>query len=304
VGTEKRERQKANRQLRLEELAKVEKQRKTRKRLIFVVGGVAIAVLLALGFSIFGGDDDGEAQSTTTVASGDAVDPSATTAAGGTTVPGETTVPGDTSVPVTTETPAPTVPGASVTGDTPCPPADGSAERTVSFENAPPMCIDETKTYTAQIETNVGPLTVELDAAAAPVTVNNFVTLARYHYFDGIVCHRAIPGFVVQCGDPEGTGSGGPGYEFEDELPEAGAYEIGSLAMANAGPNTNGSQFFLITGEQGASLPPDYSLFGQVTDGLDTTLPALDALGNSDPSSNGVPPAGLIQIESVTITES
>ena len=127
------------------------------------------------------------------------------------------------------------------------------------------------------------------------------MTLARYRYFDGISCHRIIPGFVAQCGDPTGTGTGGPGYEFADELPQAGEYQIGSLAMANAGPDTNGSQFFIITGPQGASLPPDYSLFGMVTEGLDTTLPALDAVGNPD---GGVPPLEEVIIESVTITES
>jgi peptidylprolyl isomerase/peptidyl-prolyl cis-trans isomerase B (cyclophilin B) len=166
------------------------------------------------------------------------------------------------------------------------------------------MCIDETKSYTAEIETNVGSMTVELDATKAPNTVNNFVVLARYHYFDGIVCHRAIPGFVVQCGDPDGTGTGGPGYEFGDELPGEGEYVIGSLAMANSGPDTNGSQFFIITGDDGVALPADYTLFGQVTEGLDTTVVALDALGNPDPAAGGVPPLGLIQIAGVTITES
>ncbi|HUG00156.1 MAG TPA: peptidylprolyl isomerase, partial [Ilumatobacter sp.] len=116
--------------------------------------------------------------------------------------------------------------------------------------------------------------------------------------------HRIIPGFMAQCGDPTGTGSGGPGYAFEDELPEAGEYQIGSIAMANSGPNTNGSQFFIISGAQGTSLPPDYTLFGTVTEGLDTTLPALDAVGNPSPTANGVPPLTPVDIESITITES
>ena len=164
------------------------------------------------------------------------------------------------------------------------------------------MCIDPTKTYTAEVVTTQGALTIELDAEQAPMTVNNFVFLARYRYFDGTPCHRIIPNFVAQCGDPTGTGTGGPGYEFDDELPEAGEYQIGSVAMANSGPNTNGSQFFIITGEDGAALPPQYSLFGQVTDGLDTTVPALDAVGN--PENNGVPPLEEVLIETVTITES
>lgn len=182
-----------------------------------------------------------------------------------------------------------------------CPAADGSSEQQREFTAYPPTCIDVTKSYTAEIVTNKGSLTVELYADTAPLAVNSFVTLARFHYFDGISCHRIIPDFVAQCGDPTGSGSGGPGYSFEDELPEAGEYQIGSLAMANAGPDTNGSQFFVITGEQGVALSPAYTLFGMVTDGLDTTVPALDAAGNPD---GGVPPLEEVTIESVTITES
>uniref|UniRef100_UPI00261F1332 peptidylprolyl isomerase n=2 Tax=Ferrimicrobium sp. TaxID=2926050 RepID=UPI00261F1332 len=106
-----------------------------------------------------------------------------------------------------------------------------------------------------------------------------FVFLARYHYFDGIDFHRIIPGFVVQGGDPTGTGAGGPGYQFRDELPNAGEYRRGSLAMANAGPNTNGSQFFIISGPSGISLPPLYSLFGQLVDG-DDVVARLDSAGS------------------------
>jgi cyclophilin family peptidyl-prolyl cis-trans isomerase len=95
------------------------------------------------------------------------------------------------------------------------------------------------------------------------------VFLARQGYYDGVIFHRIIQGFVCQGGDPTGTGTGGPGYRFEDELPGPGAYEVGSVAMANAGPNTNGSQFFIVSGPSGTGLPPNYSLFGQVTAGLD-----------------------------------
>jgi peptidylprolyl isomerase len=126
------------------------------------------------------------------------------------------------------------------------------------------MCIDPTKRYSAEIVTSLGALTVALDAAAAPKTVNNFVFLARYHYYDGVIFHRIIRGFMCQGGDPTGTGRGGPGYRFDDELPQPGRYEIGSLAMANAGPNTNGSQFFIVSGQSGVRLPPQYSLFGKV----------------------------------------
>lgn len=146
--------------------------------------------------------------------------------------------------------------------------------------------------------TTKGSLTIALDPVAAPMTVNNFVFLARYHYFEGIGFHRVIPGFMLQGGDPKGTGSGGPGYRFADELPKAGRYELGSLAMANAGPDTNGSQFFVISGPQGIRLPPLYSLFGKVVKGLDVVA-AIDAIG----SGSGKPKEA-ITITSVTITES
>ena len=126
--------------------------------------------------------------------------------------------------------------------------------------------------------TSHGTMVINLDPLAAPRAVNSFVFLARYHYFDGIVFHRIIPGFVLQGGDPTGTGTGGPGYRFDDELPTAGRYKVGSLAMANAGPNTNGSQFFVISGPDGVRLPPLYSLFGEVVTGTEV-IEAIDAVG-------------------------
>ena len=182
-----------------------------------------------------------------------------------------------------------------------CPATDGSSEQQTEFDEYPPTCIDVTKTYTAEIETNFGPIVAELDPSIAPLTVNSFVVLARYHYFDDTECHRAIPDFVVQCGDPTATGTGGPGYRFPDELPGPSEYQIGSLAMANSGPDTNGSQFFIITGDNGAALPPQYSLFGEVVEGLETTVADLNAVAN--PDDNGVPPLEEIIIESVTIVE-
>jgi cyclophilin family peptidyl-prolyl cis-trans isomerase len=181
---------------------------------------------------------------------------------------------------------------------TDCPAADGSSPRRRHFEGPPPMCIDPARTYTAEMVTSKGTMKIALDAVAAPKTVNNFVVLARYHYFDGIPFHRVIPGFVLQGGDPEGTGRGGPGYQFEDELPRAGRYEIGSVAMANAGPDTNGSQFFVISGPDGVRLPPKYSLFGKVVTGLDVVA-AIDAVGTPGAGR----PKETVTIESVTITE-
>jgi cyclophilin family peptidyl-prolyl cis-trans isomerase len=159
------------------------------------------------------------------------------------------------------------------------------------------MCIDPAKTYTATMVTSKGTMTIALDPIGAPKTVNNFVVLARYHYYDGVGFHRVIPGFMLQGGDPDGTGRGGPGYRFDDELPKPGRYEVGSLAMANAGPNTNGSQFFIVSGSSGVGLPPQYSLFGKVVAGLDVVA-AIDAVGSA-----GGAPKEKVTIESVTISE-
>ncbi|MCU1461621.1 MAG: peptidylprolyl isomerase [Acidimicrobiales bacterium] len=206
---------------------------------------------------------------------------------------------GTTTVTPTTASQAPpTVASATITGDTPCPQANGSSARTVKFAKPPPMCVDPSKTYTATMETDAGTITIVLDPKKAPKTANNFVVLARYHYFDGIVFHRVIPGFVVQGGDPAGTGSGGPGYMFADELPKAGDYKVGSLAMANSGANTNGSQFFIITGDQGVALPPSYSLFGQVTAGMDV-VKKIEADGDTSGT-----PKTLHHMVKVTIAES
>jgi cyclophilin family peptidyl-prolyl cis-trans isomerase len=181
---------------------------------------------------------------------------------------------------------------------TECPPADGSAPKKQRFDGPPPMCIDPSKRYTAMMSTTKGDMTIALDPVAAPNTVNNFVVLARFHYFDGINFHRIIPGFVLQGGDPQGDGRGGPGYKFADELPPAGRYELGSLAMANAGPDTNGSQFFVISGDSGIRLPPQYSLFGKVVKGLDVVAD-IESVGTQSGK-----PTETVTINSVMITES
>jgi len=180
-----------------------------------------------------------------------------------------------------------------------CAPADGSAAQQREFAAGPPMCLENGKSYRATFETNHGTFTILLRPDIAPNTVNSFVNLARYHYFDGTTCHRAIMGFVVQCGDPTATGTGGPGYEFDDELALIEPYRIGSIAMANAGPNTQGSQFFIITGDNGAALPPQYTLFGQVDDDDLAVVVALDAVSNP---ADG-PPLQPIDIVRVTIIE-
>jgi cyclophilin family peptidyl-prolyl cis-trans isomerase len=168
---------------------------------------------------------------------------------------------------------------------------------TKQFDTEPEMAIDPERRYTATMTTSKGTIVIELDPQAAPRTVNSFVFLARQNFYDGVIFHRIIPGFVLQGGDPEGTGRGGPGYRFADELPKAGRYQIGSLAMANAGPNTNGSQFFIISGPDGAALPPQYSLFGAVVSGGDV-VSAIDAVG----TRSGAPTEEVV-IESVVIEE-
>jgi cyclophilin family peptidyl-prolyl cis-trans isomerase len=177
----------------------------------------------------------------------------------------------------------------------PFPALDGSAPSTKQFDQAPEFGIDTSKRYTATMETSLGTIVIALDAVNAPKTVNNFVFLAGYHYYDGVVFHRIINGFVCQGGDPTATGRGGPGYRFDDE-PVKQRYQIGSLAMANAGPNTNGSQFFLISGPSGANLPPQYNHFGQVVKGLEI----VDAMQRVDTDRNDRPREDVV-IHSVTI---
>ncbi|HEY2332019.1 MAG TPA: peptidylprolyl isomerase [Acidimicrobiales bacterium] len=150
-----------------------------------------------------------------------------------------------------------------------CPATDGSSPRTTHFDAPPPMCIDPAKRYTALMSTSIGELTIALDAVAAPKTVNNFVFLANEKFYDGTVFHRVINDFMVQGGDPKGTGSGGPGYKFEDETKgNPHRHKVGTLSMANAGPNTNGSQFF-ITHVVTDWLDGKHTVFGQVTKGQD-----------------------------------
>jgi cyclophilin family peptidyl-prolyl cis-trans isomerase len=279
VGTSKRERQKKNREARREQVTRRQQQGKARKR-GSQVGVVVLLVVALVGFVfVTGNNSNTDVSETETESTQETVDTTQDTVAAQASMPFEY-------------------------GTSACPPIDGSAEQRREFTDSHQLCIDPAKTYVATFDTTQGSFSVRLLSDRAPGTVNNFVSLARWKYFDGTKCHRVIEDFVVQCGDPTATGTGGPGYSFADELPQAGEYKIGSLAMANSGPNTNGSQFFVITGNSGASLPPSYSLFGEVVDGLDTAVKAMGALFNPDPAANGVPPAGDIVLKSVTISES
>ncbi|MEE8470805.1 MAG: peptidylprolyl isomerase [Dehalococcoidia bacterium] len=144
------------------------------------------------------------------------------------------------------------------------------------YSKPPPTTIDTSKQYTASVETAKGNLVLRLFAADVPTTVNNFVFLAREGFYDGVTFHRVIPGFMVQGGDPTGTGSGGPGYKFADEFSHH-THGAGTLSMANAGPNTNGSQFFITFAPQ-PHLDGKHSVFGELTEGMDV----LESLVNGD----------------------
>ena len=167
------------------------------------------------------------------------------------------------------------------------------------FSSPPSMSIDPSKHYAATIDTSMGTMKADLFASEAPATVNNFVFLARQGFYDGVTFHRVINNFMIQTGDPTGTGTGGPGYRFNDE-PVSRKYVRGTLAMANAGPNTNGSQFFIV--QKDYPLPPNYTIFGQLSDGLDVldkiaTTPTGPGKGGPDT------PRTPITINSIKIDE-
>jgi cyclophilin family peptidyl-prolyl cis-trans isomerase len=156
------------------------------------------------------------------------------------------------------------------------------------------MAIDANKTYKATLDTNKGSFEITFFPKEAPKTVNNFVCLAKAGFYDNTIIHRVVPGFVIQGGDPEGTGRGGPGYRFEDE-PVQRPYNRGIVAMANAGPNTNGSQFFVCL--DNVNLPPAYTIFGEVTSGMDT----VDKIAAVQ--INGSSPVEPVTVSKVTISE-
>jgi cyclophilin family peptidyl-prolyl cis-trans isomerase len=298
----------------MSELQRAQQQRRRRTRTIpIIVGAAALAVLLAFVTGTFGGSSKKTSSSTSTTPS-TSTGPSTTL---GATADSAGVGPGlvaraAPAVSAACNTPAS---GAAGTGATaasgqavsivpapahvPFPNLNGTSPRYTKFSSAPPFCINAAKTYTASVQTDIGTFTVELLPKYAPVTVNNFVFLSGYHYFDGITFHRVIPGFMIQGGDPTASGSGGPGYSFKDELPSASsAYGTGAVAMANSGANTNGSQFFVVVPGGGAQLAPSYSVFGQVTSGMNIVEKI-----NSDGTSAGTPNV-YHKIVKVTITES
>lgn len=165
------------------------------------------------------------------------------------------------------------------------------------YDTQPDMTIDLSKTYQATLDTNHGEIVIEFDPDRSPQTVNNFVFLARDGFYDGVTFHRVIENFMIQGGDPTGTGRGGPGYRFRDEIEGDGSYRRGTVAMANAGPNTNGSQFFICHTDVG--LPHSYTIFGSVVSGLEV----VDSIASTATDRNDRPHEDVV-IEKVTVTES
>jgi cyclophilin family peptidyl-prolyl cis-trans isomerase len=269
VPSEKRQRQREGRLSRQEELERAERQRKSRRR--FIVGGAIAAVVIAvLVIANLGGDDDNSSVSSSA---------SSTTAA-----------------------------PAKITGDTPCPKADGSSPRTTSFEKAPPLCIDPAKTYTATFDTTQGTVVVNLDTKKTPNTTNNFVVLSRYHYYDGTNIFRTDPSIdIIQGGAPttQSASDPGPGYTIKDEGGKF-TYSPGDLVMARTGaPDSAGAQYFFVTGDKASGLNSQgtYVVFGKVTQGLDVTQKII-GLHKEDPSSGlGGAPDPPVIVKTVTIKE-
>ncbi len=164
------------------------------------------------------------------------------------------------------------------------------------YPAAPDLVIDLDKSYSASLDTNHGVIEIEFDPVRSPIAVNNFVFLSREGYYDGVVFHRVIEDFMIQGGDPTGTGTGGPGYKFRDELEGTGDYSRGTVAMANAGPNTNGSQFFICHRDVG--LPHSYTIFGRVTSGIEV----VDSIAGTETDPRDRPTEEVV-INSVSVTE-
>ncbi len=311
MGTEKRARQKAGRQARIQ--AAEVAQRKAQSRSRMLRGGALIAVVVV----IFAGVLYVTRKSDTTVAT------AGNTTGTGSTLPSASIVdrngqPIDSSTTTTVTDGAgpavvpPAPAGASITGDTPCPAADGSSARTTSFAKAPPMCIDAAKTYTATFDTNMGTVKMTLDAKSMPSTTNNFVVLSRYHYYDGTALFRLDPSIDIIQGGAATTNSAsdpGPGYTIPDEGGKF-TYKEGQIVMARTGqPNSSGGQFFLTSGPKVSALDSQgtYLLFGSVTEGLDVLKKIMATYvpfpAGSPNAQLGGGPKDPVIVNKVTITE-
>jgi cyclophilin family peptidyl-prolyl cis-trans isomerase len=277
--------------------------RRRRERIVAIVAGLVVVALLVTGGVLFLNSRD-EAASGPTGASGPsgpgasgATGPSGGSGASGAT--GASGPTGSVKPGKQTGTVDPTPPTATTVACGAEAPASAT-EPKPQFSGPPPMRIDETKRYRMTIQTSCGDIVIEMDPSLAPETVNSFVFLAKHDYFDGQYVHRIATSIdVIQTGDPTGTGSGGPGYTIPDELTGDESYGPGVVAMANAGPQTGGSQFFIVTGPKGHALDdqPNYTIFGQVVEGLDV---AQEIFGFAPQSGDGQPTEA-VYIEDVSI---
>jgi cyclophilin family peptidyl-prolyl cis-trans isomerase len=283
MATSKRERQKAARRQKLEAMQRANKRRKSVRRAVIVV--IVAILVVGTGALLFAGGS----KTTPTLAT------TTTNSASGST----------TTVPASADSAAQAKANAIAVAHG-CPASTSTTVNTLSWKTAPPMTIDKSLTYYAHFVTTAGNFVVKLDAATAPITTNNFVFLAEHNFYKCVIFHRAIPGFMIQGGDPTGKGTGGPGYTIADEYPKVGkpTYPLYSIAMANTGsPHTGGSQFFIVTGSSGETLSNQYSLFGQVISGTSVVMKINDE-GNPSASANGVPPLVVNRMLSVTISNS
>lgn len=273
MGTNKRERQKQNREKARSQRIRQQKLSKVRSRgLVFGIG-IPVLVVALFGVSQIGNSDSGS----TTVPSFDAV--------------------------VTTVPSVSTLPANSIKGSTNCPKTDGTEKRVTTFTEAPQMCLSASKTYTATFDTSEGKIVVALDTKRTPNTVNNFVTLSRYKYYDGTPIFRTDPSIdIIQGGGP--NNSSGPGYTIADEGGKF-TYTEGDLVMARSqGENSGGAQFFFATGPKVNLLDDQgtYVTFGRVSKGLDV-VKSIIALHQADDSGLGGAPSRPVVINSISITE-
>jgi len=183
--------------------------------------------------------------------------------------------------------------------------SDRGETSTKQWDKPPAMTIDHNKNWQATVQTNMGDIQIELFAKEAPKTVNNFVFLAKEDFYNNVLFHRVIKDFMIQTGDPTGTGAGGPGYAFEDELPSPHSYQKGIVAMANAGPNTNGSQFFICNGPgcENLNSMPNYTIFGQVIGGMDVVEKISNVNVKQSPMGEPSQPTEEMYIKQVIIEE-
>ncbi|WP_371482953.1 peptidylprolyl isomerase [Kitasatospora sp. NBC_00315] len=258
VTSEQRRRQLAREKYERQAERRAEAQKHTRRRNA-IIGAALAVVVLAGGGALIGGVFDSDAKKTPSAQA--APTPAATA----------------------------TTPAVRKAVDGCAAPADGKPNAK-QWAAEPAMTVDAKAAYTATLDTNCGKVTIALDAAKAPHTVNSFAFLSGEQYFDHVKCHRLTTDgiFVLQCGDPTGSGSGGPGYQFADENLTGATYPAGTVAMANAGAGTNGSQFFLVYKD--TQLPPSYTPFGKITGGLDV-LTKIAAAGTLDGGTDGAPMA-------------